>query len=286
MSTESVLLLILSGFIHTLWNGAFKTGRDRFCFLWWMILFSLVWFFPLFCYQYASQGISQRGFIFIGLSGICLSLYFLSLASAYTNTDFSLAYPISRGTSPLFVLLLASLILREKVSILGFAGILMVVTGLCIINLRLDKALLHAWREKGVLLALLTALFISTYRIVDKVGVGIVPPSIYYYVALSIVFCFVSLVIIVTKRQSALAVEWKAGKKKILFSGICLYLSYVIVLYVMTTNKISYVGAMTNFSIFFSILWGSLMLKEGRGLVKGIGALVVMLGIALIRFAG
>ena len=286
MNNKAVLLLVLSGFIHTLWNGAFKTGRNKLCFLWWMILFSLVYYSPIFWYHYTLHGIPARGFLFIGLSGTCLSLYFLSLSGAYSHSDLSLAYPISRGTSPIFVLLLATVILKERVSPVGFWGIITVAGGLYVINLHGTKGFLTAWREKGVLLALLTALFISAYRIVDKIGVGIVSPPLYYYTALMVVFCIITAVIILTGQRSAIVPEWRKNRGKILFAGAAIYLSYIIVLYVMTTSKISYVGAVANFGILFSVIWGSLALKEGRGLVRGAGALLVITGIVVIVLGG
>ena len=43
---------------------------------------------------------------------------------------------------------------------------------------------------------------------------------------------------------------------------------------------------MNNFGIVFSVAWGSLVLKEERGRARALGALVIMAGIALIRFWG
>ena len=283
MEISAILLLALSGLIHTMWNGFWKSGSDKLTFFWWMLAVCLVIYSPVFILGLARSEISPAGWLFMGISGLCIALYALSLVFAYTRTELSIAYPISRGTSPLFVLILAHLILRERVSLIGGAGIIIVVSGLFLINTRNDKRWFASWRESGVLAALITAFFIACYRIVDKVGVGLVPPLVYYYGGIFVEFCVFSVVMTVRRRWSNTVPEWRKHKKAIIVAGAGMYISYAIVLYVMQGAKISYVGAAANFGIIYSVFWGALFLKERFPKIRYVGAFLLILGIAFIR---
>jgi drug/metabolite transporter (DMT)-like permease len=286
ITTWHIVLLLVSGFLHTVWNGALKAGRKQICFVWWMILTALAIYAPFFGYQCVRYGLPREGLVIVALSGTCLGLYFTALAGAYAAADLSLAYPVSRGASPLFVLVLAVPVLGERVSIGGLAGILVVVAGLFMTNLRPGVNVGRAGRDRGILLALLTALFISFYRIVDKVGVGVVQPTVYYYASLLVVFAWVSLVVLRCRLVPDLALEWRANRWKILWAGALIYLSYAIVLHVMTAARISYVGAAANFGILFSVLWGVLVLKERAPATRIAGAALIVTGVTLIRLWG
>ena len=68
-------------------------------------------------------------------SAILHALYFWTLSKAYEGGDLSLVYPIARGSMPLFVTLLAVLLIHEKLSVLGVSGITLVVFLLSLIGL-------------------------------------------------------------------------------------------------------------------------------------------------------
>jgi len=114
--------------------------------------------------------------LFAAFSVILEAIYFVLLARAYNDHDFSLVYPIARGTAPAFLMLWSILFLHEDPTIGGFVGVGMIVCGMVIISatglLRNRGSKLHL---KGVVLALTVALTISLYTLIDAQPSGTVP---------------------------------------------------------------------------------------------------------------
>src|SRR4030095_11783379 len=94
--------------------------------------------------------------------------------------DFSLVYPIARGTAPAFLMLWSILFLREQPSAGGILGISMIVCGMVIIGatslIQSRGGKLHI---KGVVTALSVALIISLYTLIDGTAVKHGPPLPY-----------------------------------------------------------------------------------------------------------
>ena len=61
--------------------------------------------------------------------------YYGAEVPAYQAGDLSLAYPLSRGSAPLFLSLWGIALLREKAIWHGVAGIVLIVAGLYTVNL-------------------------------------------------------------------------------------------------------------------------------------------------------
>src|ERR1700761_2631267 len=66
----------------------------------------------------------------IALSGILHILYNFLLLKKYENADFSSAYPISRGVSPVLVSIGALLFMRQHLALQSIAGIGLISCGI------------------------------------------------------------------------------------------------------------------------------------------------------------
>src|SRR4051812_21924082 len=168
MTVGAILLLVLAAVVHSSWNFIAKRSIDKQSFLWLSMLLALVIFFPVVLFLY--QPVAARGWVLIVVSGGLEAVYLLLLGTAYQSSDLSLVYPIARGSAPLFVTLLAALLLGEHVTPGGIVGILLVVGGLYTLHLRtLDRAglmaPLAALRERPSQIALVTGLTIATYSV-------------------------------------------------------------------------------------------------------------------------
>jgi len=208
------------------------------------------------------------------------------MGSAYERGDLSLVYPISRGSGPLLVPLLAVLFLREKIYPLGAIGIGLIVFGIYVIHLKsfACDAFLAPFREmKGSasILSLLTGLTIAAYSLVDKVGVSFVEPPLYIYCMLLIAVVLLSPFVLVKKRE-ALRREWRYNRNNILVVGIVVLLTYMMVLFAFRISKVSYVVAVREVSIVLSAMYGLIWLKEKHVRQKLTGSLIIALGVILI----
>ena len=169
MPVLAIVLLLTSASLHALWNLLLKRSQEKYIAMGWQVILSgiLAFFLLLF------TGLPPRSMWLFALISMGLeAVYFILLSNAYSDHDFSLVYPIARGTAPAFLMLWSVLFLQEKVSLGGVLGVSLIVGGMVIIGvtslLQNRGSRLHV---KGVLLALTVALIISLYTLIDGTAV-------------------------------------------------------------------------------------------------------------------
>src|SRR5512143_246655 len=133
MTAVSLLLLVLAAVLHALSNALIKASRDKLAFTWWMLTANAIIGLPLILFVGQPQPI---GWLIIIVSGLIEAVYFITLTRAYALGDLSQVYPLARGSAPLFVLLWAFWFLGERPTPIGVGGILIIVIGLYLVNLR------------------------------------------------------------------------------------------------------------------------------------------------------
>ena len=117
---------------------------------------------------------------FIAASIVIHIGYYVALSGAYEHGDLGLTYPLMRGTAPLLVALSASVTLGETLSPMSWAGVVAVSAG--VLTLGLGR---HAFDSpKAVRFALVNALIIATYTVVDALGVRATGNAMQYVAAL------------------------------------------------------------------------------------------------------
>src|SRR5215218_7745260 len=177
MPLSAILLLLAAAFLHALWNLLLKRSQEKYIAMGWQVLISGV----LALFLLIFTGLPPRSMWLFALISMALeAVYFILLSNAYSDHDFSLVYPIARGTAPAFLMLWSILFLREKPSAGGILGICMVVSGMVIIGatslIQSRGSRLHL---KGVAIALAVALIISLYTLIDGTAVKNGPPLPY-----------------------------------------------------------------------------------------------------------
>lgn len=290
MNIVFVLMIILSAFIHALWNFFAKQSKDKLIFLWLAKIFQAIIYLPLIIVILRQNAISLYGWYAIIGSGAIHTLYWFFLAKAYSDEDLSLVYPISRS-APALVLVFAVIFLREKVSLLGFFGIITVLIGVYIVSTNsfsFIKAanLSHQFKNKGVAFSFLTLFTVTAYSLIDKIGSNYVNPIVYVYLFDSIAFVGLSPIILLNRQMGKIKIEWESNHIKILLTGIMVIFSYSLAIFVMKRSPVSYVVSIRESGIVFGVLLGSLILKEKYGRIRLAASIIILAGISLIAFAG
>ena len=96
-------------------------------------------------------------------------VYFASLIESYRTGDLGQVYPIARGSAPLMTAVVTSIFVGEKLSALGWAGIVALVAGVLLLSARGGRHLADIDR-RAIGFALFTALTICAYSVVDGIG--------------------------------------------------------------------------------------------------------------------
>ena len=289
MTGTALSIVLIAALLHALWNYLTKTSRNKIAFIWWAILFSTIIFFPMFLYYWPKAGISAAGWGCIVATGVFHAFYFWFMGGAYQRGDLSLVYPLSRGSGPLFVPILAVLLLNEQLSALGVAGIALVIVGIFGIHLRSFSVQsmrepFMAIRGGASLWAICTGGTIAGYSLVDKIGVHIVHPPVYIYLLFAIALVLLTPSVLVNARRD-LKKEWKINKIKILGVGFLELFTYLLILFALQISKVSYVAAVREVSIVFSALIGILLLREKNAPQKLFGAVLICSGVVLISLS-
>lgn len=286
----SFLLVIISGLIHPLWNMLLKKSEDKVIFylnihLIYTVLFSFILFlFPV-------KNISALGWFIIIVSAFAHFFYQLFLCRTYELADMSLTYPVIRS-SPFFVLLMATVFLKEIPSKLAILGIIIVILGVYIINQKslnisqITNSFSHI-NKKAMAIAGLTAFFSACYSIVDKKGVLEVHPILFFYLFFTLSgFMFLIYLLSLKERRKRYFEILRKDKFKITLAVILEFSSYLLILYAFRISKVAYIVALRQISVVFGVIYGTWFLKEKYGRVRLAGSLVIFTGIFLITAFG
>jgi drug/metabolite transporter (DMT)-like permease len=286
MSTLAMGLVLFAALFHAGWNLLAKKSLKKIAFIWWFLLIATIGYLPMFIYFWPGLDVPAVGWICIIATGILHALYFWFMGGAYERGDLSLVYPLSRGSGPLLVPILAVIFLQEQLSLTGAIGIALVVLGIYTIHLKsftVDSFFepLRAMRGSASIWALCTGGTIAAYSLVDKVGVGLVSPPAYIYLMFVISLLLLSPYVL-TRERAALKLEWQVNRGSILIDGFLVLFTYMMILFAFRLSKVSYVVAAREVSIVFSALLGIFWLKEAHAPQKIAGSVLIALGVVFI----
>lgn len=210
--------------------------------------------------------------------------YYYGLTEAYRTGDLSQVYPIARGAAPLMTAIISTNVLSEDIGLYGWTGVLTLVGGVFLLSLRGGRDITRVDR-RAVGFALFTATTICGYSLVDGVGARI-SGNAHAYAALLFVFDGLCMAIVAFWRrgQSILSegrIYWKTG----LIGGAMSVTSYWIAIWAMTVAPIAIVAALRETSVLFAAIIAVVILKEPLRPARAIAALMIVLGLALIRLS-
>jgi drug/metabolite transporter (DMT)-like permease len=272
--------------MHAGWNALAKRARDPLVFLWSSVTLASLALAPLGVWVVVVEGWKPGGAWFVLATVAVHALYFWVLARAYASGDLSIVYPVARGLGVALVPLLAFAFLDERLSRVGVLGITLVIGGI-VFTLAPSQAEKRAVRGSPagptVMWSIATGMTIATYSVIDKAGVARVHPLAY----ISVMGFGISVLLApwVLRRRERLVGEWRANGRAIVLASSMNLTSYLLVLFAFRLAKAGYVVAVRETSIVFSVLIGSLIMREGSVGTRLAGALVVLIGVGCVVLA-
>jgi len=205
--------------------------------------------------------------------------YYTALTGAYKHGDLGLTYPLMRGTAPLLVALSATVTLGETLSPLAWTGVLAVSAG--VLTLGLSK---HAFEApKAVRFALVNAVIIAIYTVVDALGVRASGQALQYVATLFLLDGWPFALIVFLRRRGAVLPYARKRWPIALGGAIASLGSYGIALWAMTQAPVATVAALRETSVLFAVLLGVWFLKEVFTPRRVIGTCVIVAGVMALR---
>lgn len=283
LPVDLVYAAVLAGaLMHAVWNALVKGSDDT----WLGAINIAVWSAVLaICLLPWLPQPEPASWPFILVSLVLQVSYMRLVARVYKAADMSMGYPVMRGTAPLLVALVSVLFLREDLGPWALGGILAICAGILCIGLPTRRPGRQATGPGGLKLALLTAVVIAAYTLVDGTGVRLSQAPAAYTLWIFVTQGLVILAMGLSARGPVLLRQlpgrWQAG----LLGGAGSLISYGTALWAMTLAPIPVVAALRETSILFGMLISGLILHEKLTRRRLLGAGVIVLGAALLRLA-
>jgi drug/metabolite transporter (DMT)-like permease len=284
MPIAAILLLLGSASLHALWNLLLKRSQEKYIAMGWQVLLSGVLAFFLLLFT----GLPPRSMWLLALISMALeAVYFILLSNAYSDHDFSLVYPIARGTAPAFLMLWSILFLREKPTVGGMLGISMIVAGMVTIGatslIKNRGSRLHI---KGVIVALSVALIISLYTLIDGTAVKRGPALPYALTMFMFVPVLTTAYNVRRFGWEQFISAWRGPRIPLILAAILGVVAYLLALIAYSFAPLSYSGAIREVSVVIGTFLGWQFLREPMGGTRVIGAAIIFAGILVIAMFG
>jgi len=233
-------------------------------------------------------GLPPRSMWLFAMVSVSLeAVYFILLSNAYTDHDFSLVYPIARGTAPAFLMLWSAFLLRESLTPGGVTGVGMIVGGMVILGVtgltRNRGIRLHL---RGIITALLVALIISLYTLVDGVAVKNGPPLPYALTMFLFVPVLTTPYIIHRFGWKHFAAAWRGPRLPLILPAVLGVIAYFLALVAYSFAPLSYSGAIREVSVVIGTFLGWQFLHEDMGATRLLGSTVIFVGILIVAILG
>lgn len=287
MPLTAVLLVLVAAALHAVWNLLAKDARHVSPFMWWAISIGAIWYGALLLTR---GSLAMPAAVWpIYLSGMVAEIAYLVLITrGYTQGDLSQVYPIARGTPPMLVALWDATFLGERLPLAGYVGVGLLIAGVYLASLPSPGDLLRplqAIRNRPAQIALLAAVCVSAYTVLDKRALAAADPMVYnFWVYAGIAVGYAPFVLIGGHRSAAVE-EWRRNWRRILLGSVTTVTSYMLALLALAQTAASYVGAVRATSVLIGAALGWLILKERFGAMRVLASGLLVLGLGTIVVA-
>jgi phosphonate utilization associated putative membrane protein len=282
MSWPIVLAVLFGALLHASWNALIKSGADKpldtalihsMGFVVGLPILLIVGLPPVAAWPWLAASLT----VHIG--------YYIALAGAYKHGDLGLTYPIMRGLAPLLVALGSGSLIGETLPLSGWLGVAGISGGVLLVGLS-RSGFAGASHGHAVRYALMNAVIIATYTVIDGRGVRAAGNALQYVCGLFLVDGLPYFVLVMWRRGDQRPAAWTymRGRWKLALLGTAASLgSYGIALWAMTRAPVAAVAALRETSVLFAALIGARWLKEGFGAWRAAGTTLIVCGVMALR---
>ncbi len=223
--------------------------------------------------------INLKTFIFLILSGISTTLLWIFYFKALKFGNINSVASIDK-TSIVITLILSSIFLNEKITIIKIISSVLIIGGTLLMNKKEGKLKDNKW----IIYAILTALFTSTTTIFGKIGLKDINTILSTLIRTFIVFILIWLYVIFTKKYK----DYKKLKfndiKFICLSGLTTGLSWLFYYAALQKSEASLVFPIEKLNILFTVIFSYFLLKEKINKRSLIGLFSIIIGTIILIF--
>lgn len=223
---------------------------------------------------------AATGTSILNVIGIVLLMKALSIG------ELSLTLPFLSFT-PIFLILTSNLMLGESTGLMGIAGIVLIVAGTYVLEMRKEKGIAGPFRaflkNRGGQLVLLVALIYAITSNLDKAAVQNSNPFARNIIVLAIMALILFPLAWFKSKQKLAAMRSKFWI--LLLAGLFVALTLLVQMNAFTLNIVPYIVSLKRTSALFSVILGFITFKERNVKPKLLGAALMVSGVLLIAFS-
>ena len=270
-------LILLSALAHATWNAVVKHSSEGFLQLAMIRSVGLL-LGAMLATQLPLPQPEAFGYLLGG--AVFQYLYFYLLTRSYRALDYSTAYPIARGVTPLLVATAALLFLDESLQPLQITGVLLVTCGIFALIMRELQV-----SSGGILLSLATGVAITGYTTLGAAGVRTVANPLSFVAWLEILSGGgILAAVLLTQPLRGLSFA-RSNLLRGSASGLLASGGFGVALWATSMMPVAAVAATRETSILFASLISVFALNERFSTWRLIGALIICTGIGALALA-
>jgi drug/metabolite transporter (DMT)-like permease len=270
MSAAAFALALGAAALHAVWNALLAGARDVRAATAVALAVAVVLFAPV---AALSWSVEREAVPWIVASAALELVYFLLLTAAYGRSDLSLVYPIARGSAPVLVLVGAT-VAGAALGAAQAVGVALVGAGVMLV-----RGLGGTVDRRGVLLSLAIGATIAGYTLVDKEGIEHAATIPYLVLVLAPVAVATLVLQLATSGAQTIRAELSASA---VLAGVLSFAAYALALAALELAPAASVAAVRETSILFAVALGAFFLRERVDGWRVIGAVAVVVGVALV----
>lgn len=277
----SVIFAVLgAAFLHAFWNFQVRGTEDKALGMAAVIFGHL----PLAIIGLIYVGLPVSGsWPYVIVSAVLHLGYQVFLLNAYRFGELTQIYPVARGAAPMLITLFTMITVPGILQTMEVIGVIMISSAIMtygIVQYRTKSVGLT-----GIILAIITGFFISSYSIVDAEGTRITQSAISYYGATTTANAILFALYLLWFQPSVFGRIFRDALNTFIIGGNASYFAYVIVLWACLSTPVAMVSSLRETSVLFAVGFGVLFLKEKMTLLKISITLIIFCGVIVLRSA-
>jgi drug/metabolite transporter (DMT)-like permease len=256
---------------------------DEYITAWSLKLFALIVITPFMLY-FGVPKINNLFWYAALISGTLVSITTVIYTKALKLSPISLTMPMINFT-PVFLLITSPLILNEFPDSYGLIGVLLIVVGSYMLNIKnLKKNFLYPlkslFKEQGSKLMLFAAFIFSIVSNVDKIGIKNSTPIFFVFASTMVSAIILTLIVLIKSRKNINQIPKNVKKLSIL--GMISGISNILIFIAYSITLVIYALSIRRLSTLFSTLYGGMFFKEKDVKWRFLGVCTMILGVIFI----
>ncbi|MGH8379546.1 EamA family transporter [Pseudomonas sp.] len=271
-------LVLVAALLHATWNTLIKFSGERLLVIASMDVVALLFALVMVAFV---QFPPAEVWPWLLASALFEQLYRFLLIQAYRVGDLGLVYPLMRGLSPLVVLALTLTFAGETLSSQQIIGILLIPCGMACLLWQGGGGDRLPWSMLPVVA--LIGLCIGCYTWFDGQAIRLWSQPLDYLVWLTLLSAWPFPLLASVARRAPFLLFWRLQWRLGLAVGLCVLLSYALVLWAMQLGSVAEAAALREVSVILVVLFGMRYLKEPFGRPRLLACALVLIGMLIMK---